>query len=49
MPFPAVCTYAIPSTDTDPPGVPDLQSDVCPIFADGFESGDVSRWSDSLP
>jgi hypothetical protein len=49
MPFPAVRTYAIPSTETDPPGVPDLQSDVCPIFADGFESGDVSRWSDSLP
>ena len=29
--------------------VPDAQSAVCPLFADGFESGGAERWSDAVP
>ena len=49
MPFPAVRTIAIAGTESDPSGVPDLQPDVCPVFADGFEGGNVARWTSSVP
>jgi hypothetical protein len=29
--------------------VPDAQSAVCPLFADGFESGGAERWSAAVP
>ena len=49
LPSPVVRTIEIPGAETDPPGVPDTQGEVCPLFADGFEGGSISRWSDSVP